>query len=1044
MKSIITSLLISGTLMLLMMSNYSCANKMGDEITIPDFKILSSQFREPPAEYTTAPFFVWNGEITRSEIDNFLDEFYRQGIKQVFIHPRPGLITEYLCDEWFELFRYTVDRGKELGMKVWIYDENSYPSGFAGGHVPAEMPESYNEGQGLRMIETETLPDTADKFFLILKEEDGFFIDVTDSIGKEKEKQGKYFLFKKTYYGKSEWYGGFSYVDLLHPGVTEKFIELTMQGYEKYAIEEFGKTILGTFTDEPHINTPGGIRFTPDLFEVFMKMWNYDLKTSLPSLFKETGDWKKVRHNYTCTLLQMFIDRWSKPWKDYCDKKGLKFTGHYWEHEWPSMRNGGDNMAMYAWHHIPGIDMLFNQWNDSSSRAQFGNIRSVKELNSAANQAGWNRKLSETYGGSGWDLTFKEMKRNGDWEYALGVNLMNQHLTFFTMAGARKYDYPPTFDYHEPWWNNYKILADHYARLSLALSAGKQVNEILVIEPTTTAWLYDSYVKPNPYLDKIGQSFQSFVTHLEKMQVEYDLGSENIISNLGSVRKGKFIIGNCEYKTIIIPPAIENFNRKTFDLLKNFVTGGGKLILFSSPVLIDGSESSELKEWLNSQQAYIIKCKALTDEFVKETLANSNVEFTAIVGMGLYHHTRVLKDGILVFLCNSNLDNNVSGTFIVPGVSAVELNTIDCKIKGYPCERKDKKIEAGFNLYPAGSLLLFFPARKLTGYPVVKKSEEIVTEVQPVGKITVTRNEQNALMIDFCDLELKGKTETDLHVYNATDKVFKHYGFSSGNPWNHSVQYKTRIVDRDTFSSGTGFKATYQFIVKGLKDRSSLMAVVERPHLWKVFLNGTEISPDPDRWWLDRSFRVFYISDLVKEGKNELTLSVSSMNVHAEIEPVYILGDFSVEPAPKGWVITPPTKELITGTWLNQGLPFYSWGITYLKEYNIDSPSGQYIVQVSDWEGTVAEVFVNRKKAGIIAFLPFESDITPFISAGKNKIEVKITGSLRNLLGPHHNNPPEGISSPWSWRNVKICPSGKEYRLYDYGLQSDYTLINRK
>ena len=55
---------------------------------------------------------------------------------------------------------------------------------------------------------------------------------------------------------------------------------------------------------------------------------------------------------------------------------------------------------------------------------------------------------------------FTDMKRNGDWEYALGVNLMNQHLTYFTLAGARKYDYPPTFDYHEPWWNDYKYIND--------------------------------------------------------------------------------------------------------------------------------------------------------------------------------------------------------------------------------------------------------------------------------------------------------------------------------------------------------------------------------------------------------------------------------------------------------------------------------------------------------------------------------------------------------------------------------------------------------
>ena len=1026
----------------ILLLDYSCGPKK--EVTaVNDFKTLSSQFREPPAEYTMAPFFVWNGEITRGEIDNFMDEFNRQGIKQVFVHPRPGLITEYLSDEWFGLFRYTVERGKESGMKVWIYDENSYPSGFAGGHVPANMPESYNQGQGLKMIRTETLPDTAGKFFLILKEDNGLFTDITGSYQTEMGKTGKYCLFSKTFYSPSEWYGGFSYVDLLYPGVTRKFIELTMRGYEKTAGEEFGKTIPGTFTDEPHIHTSGGIRFTPDLFDVFRSMWNYDLKTVLPSLFEKTGDWKKVRHNYTCTLLQMFIDRWAKPWKEYCDSAGLKFTGHYWEHEWPSMRHGGDNMAMYAWHHVPGIDMLFNQWNDTSSRAQFGNVRSVKELASAANQAGRNRKLSETYGGSGWDLTFTEMKRNGDWEYALGVNLMNQHLTFFTMAGARKYDYPPTFDYHEPWWNNYKILADHYARLSLALSSGRQINEILIIEPTTTAWMYDSYIKPEPYLDVIGQTFQKFITKLEKQQVEYDLGSENIIKDLGSVKKGKFIVGKCAYKTVVIPPLTENLNLETFTLLRQFAEEGGKVLLFSSPSLVDGSENGELKEFLNASSENIIKCDSLNDELIKSHLASRNVTFTSIEGDGLYHHTRVLKDGIIFFLANSSLGNNVSGRIAVPGVSSVELNTIDGEIKSYPAERKGKTVEAQFILPPAGSLLLFFPSEKITIPAAVSESWKNEKVIDPAGKMVITRDEPNVLMIDFCDLELEGNAEADMHVYNATDKVFKHYGFSSGNPWNHSVQYKRAIVERDTFSANTGFRVTYKFTVKGLKDKSSLVAVIERPDLWQVKLNGTDISPEPGRWWLDRSFKVFQIGDIVKNGENLLTLSVAPMKVHAEIEPVYILGDFSVEPAGKGWEITAPPEELTIGPWLKQGLPFYSWGITYSKDYIIESPGGKYFLKAPTWKGTITEVFVNGKKAGIIAFPPYEADITPFITAGKNRIDLKVTGSLRNLLGPHHNNPPAGIASPWSWRNIKTYPSGSEYNLKEYGLSDDFYLVNR-
>src|SRR4030043_178429 len=158
-------------------------------------------------------------------------------------------------------------------MKVWIYDENSYPSGFAGGHVPDQMPESYNQGQGLVMNKFETLPDTAEKYYLCLKEDNGAFINITSSLENEKGKNGNYLLFSKTYNRKSDWYGGFPYVDLLYPGVTEKFIEITMSGYENTFGAELGQTVPGVFTDEPQINSPGGIRWTPDLFEVFQDRW---------------------------------------------------------------------------------------------------------------------------------------------------------------------------------------------------------------------------------------------------------------------------------------------------------------------------------------------------------------------------------------------------------------------------------------------------------------------------------------------------------------------------------------------------------------------------------------------------------------------------------------------------------------------------------------------------------------------------------------------------------------------------------------------------
>ena len=101
----------------------------------------------PPAAYRLAPLCVCHDRVSAEMIDRDVHEFKDKGFGGAFIHPRYGLITEYLSDEWFDRVKYSVDKAKELGLYAWIYDENSFPSGFAGGFVPAEMPESWNQGQ---------------------------------------------------------------------------------------------------------------------------------------------------------------------------------------------------------------------------------------------------------------------------------------------------------------------------------------------------------------------------------------------------------------------------------------------------------------------------------------------------------------------------------------------------------------------------------------------------------------------------------------------------------------------------------------------------------------------------------------------------------------------------------------------------------------------------------------------------------------------------------------------------------------------------------
>jgi hypothetical protein len=466
---------------------------------------------------------------------------------------------------------------------------------------------------------------------------------------------------KLRYAGASGWYAGKWHTDLLKKGVTEKFLDITLDAYANNPAirQEFGKRVPGIFTDEPH---PFGMQhWTEEMPEAFEKKFGYSLIDNLPSLFKPIGDWKKFRHDWHSIVLDLFIDNWSKPYFERTEKYGLEFTGHYWEHGWPGTSHGPDNMAMYAWHQRPAIDLLMNTYNGDSPNAQFGNVRIVKELASVANQMGHSRTLSENYGAGGWDLRFEDMKRLGDWSYALGVNTNNEHLSYVTIRGARKRDHPQSFSYHAPWFEGYHVLADYFTRLSYVLSQGRQVNHVLVIEPTTTAWIYQG----EPKLKEIGQSFTDFVNALENAQVEYDLGSENIIERHGKVIDKTFFINKASYDLIILPPNMENLNGKTAELLREYAKNGGKLLIAGElPTRIDGTESDTFRSNIDATRC--VKPEEAVGAAKKRTAETGlSIETDS---KNVFHHRRQLPDCEILFICNSNQDKAVK----------VDINTEKC------------------------------------------------------------------------------------------------------------------------------------------------------------------------------------------------------------------------------------------------------------------------------------------------------------------------------------------------------------------------------
>jgi hypothetical protein len=62
-------------------------------------------FADPPHEYHTLPFWVWNDDPTDEQVRFRMQDFADHGIRSVMVHPRPGPMTPYLSDRWFALWQ---------------------------------------------------------------------------------------------------------------------------------------------------------------------------------------------------------------------------------------------------------------------------------------------------------------------------------------------------------------------------------------------------------------------------------------------------------------------------------------------------------------------------------------------------------------------------------------------------------------------------------------------------------------------------------------------------------------------------------------------------------------------------------------------------------------------------------------------------------------------------------------------------------------------------------------------------------------------------
>ena len=122
------------------------AQRPWQQITVPAVREAAANFRTPPREYGAIHWAIWGDELSQARIVREFDQLVAAGIYVVNLAPARGMTPKYFSPEHFALMKFAVEEARKRGMKVWLADEGSYPSGFAGGKISQDYPQLTMQG----------------------------------------------------------------------------------------------------------------------------------------------------------------------------------------------------------------------------------------------------------------------------------------------------------------------------------------------------------------------------------------------------------------------------------------------------------------------------------------------------------------------------------------------------------------------------------------------------------------------------------------------------------------------------------------------------------------------------------------------------------------------------------------------------------------------------------------------------------------------------------------------------------------------------------
>lgn len=457
-------------------------------------------------------FWALNNRLDLLRMKRQLRRFQSLGFDGVVLQPRfyPG-DPPYLSEAYLARISALILAARALGLQVWLYDENGWPSGRADGQVLAALGSCQCE-------------------WLILRD-------------------GQVCVESKTA------------VNTLDPAAMDCFVRLTYERYATALQPEAFDWLTGFFSDEVGFldgsgvgMSLGGVPWHPVIGQRYAARYGARLEDSWKALFTDQPGCEILRTRYWELVSDWLAENFYQRINTWCRAHGKRYMAHLKGEETPFFQMAPSGSAFRCLRQVetPGVDALGRQP---------GNAYYPRIAASLARQFGSGDSMAEVFGGSGWGLTPADFAREIAWLASCGITTFVIHQSQLSLSSAAIRDWPPSLPGGVNWQ---ACFPDLLARLHTDWdSVSVRRAPVLLVVPTRRLMgLYhpgeaqalnehNGTGMPHSPAGDLTRRFMALTEVLHERQIDFDVTEEWMVEQYAEPAPEGIRLGRAVYSTII-------------------------------------------------------------------------------------------------------------------------------------------------------------------------------------------------------------------------------------------------------------------------------------------------------------------------------------------------------------------------------------------------------------------------------------------------------------------------------------------------------------